>query len=374
MLDPLVKKLPRFDWLLLLAVFILFALGIAAITSVELSRGLGHFVFIQKQLFALLLGGVVAVIAALTNYQLFRAYARILYWFGIILLAGLFIFGVTLNGTTGWYIIGGFAFQPVEVMKLALILELARYFSDEARRPFGWREFFQSGIRALVPISLVILQPDLGSAILLGGIWAIVSFFGGMNWQHIMLIVLTVTIGFLIGWFALFKDYQKERVLTFLNPASDPQRSGYNIVQAQIAIGAGGLIGRGLGGGSQSQLRFLPESQSDFIFAVIAEELGFFGVMMLFGACALLLFRIMLIARLNRDHFASYVSLGAFALFFIQILIHVGANLAIMPATGIPLPFVSYGGTSLLLSFIVLGIVESAASRVAPVDWVERHS
>jgi rod shape determining protein RodA len=366
----LLSKLPKFDWLLMLAVFILFSVGIGAITSVELSRG-GAFSFVEKQLIALGLGIILAVGAAMANAQFFRAYARILYIVGIILLAGLFVFGQTFNGTTGWYVLGGFAFQPVEVMKFALILELARYFADEARTPFGWREFFGSGIKTAIPCGLVLLQPDLGSAMLLAGIWGIVAFFGGLQWKQAATILSIGIVGFLLGWFAIFQPYQRDRVLTFLNPTADPLGVSYNIVQAQIAIGAGGLIGSGLGGGSQSQLRFLPESQSDFIFAVIAEELGFVGVMIVFGAYVLLLSRMLVIARKSRDHFASYLSLGSFALFFIQVIIHVGANLAMMPATGIPLPFVSYGGTSLLLSFAVLGIVQSAAGQVRAGDWAQ---
>lgn len=372
MAQPFSSKLPRLDWLLMLAVFFLFSIGIAAITSVSLSRA-GSYAFVSKQLIALVLGIGFGSVAVMVNYQIFRAYARMLYVLGVVLLAGLFLFGTTLNGTTGWYILGGFAFQPVELMKLALIMELARYFADEARSPFTWREFFGSGLRVAIPAGLVLLQPDLGSAMLLIGIWAIVAFFAGMQWRQIGLLFAVMGIGVTLGWFVFFKDYQRDRILTFLNPTSDPLDTGYNIVQAQIAIGAGGLIGRGLGGGSQSQLRFLPESQSDFIFAVIAEELGFLGVMIIFASFALLLYRMLVIARKSRDHFATHLVLGAFALFFIQLLIHVGANLAMMPATGIPLPFVSYGGTSLLLSSIVLGIVEGVASRVSPVDWAERR-
>jgi rod shape determining protein RodA len=368
----LLKKLPRFDWLLVLGVFILFSIGIAAITSVELSRG-GAFSFVEKQLIALVIGVALAAVASLANPQVFRAYAKILYVLGIVLLLGLFLFGHTFNGTTGWYVIGGFAFQPVEVMKFALILELARYFADDARSPFGWREFFGSGIKALIPAVLVLLQPDLGSAMLLAGIWAIVIFFAGLQWRQFVLLLGVGIIAFLLGWFVIFRDYQKDRILTFLHPTSDPLKTSYNIVQAQIAIGAGGLFGRGLGGGSQSQLRFLPESQADFIFAVIAEELGFLGVMIVFGAYVLLLSRMLVIARKSRDHFAAYLALGSFALFLIQVIIHVGANLAMIPATGIPLPFVSYGGTSLILSFMVLGVVESAASSVRAVDWVEKR-
>lgn len=352
----------RFDWLLVLAAFLLFAIGIAAIASVELSRG-GHFAFVQKQMIALALGLVLAILAARANYQVFRAYARIMYGAGILALLGLFVFGATLNGTTGWYIVGGFAFQPVEIMKLGLILELARYFADDAEQPFTWREFFWSGVRLAIPAFLVLLQPDFGSALLLCGIWFVMAFFAGMRAHHVGIITGVLLAGFLIGWFGLFAPYQKERIETFLNPASDPRGSGYNVTQALVAIGSGGIIGRGLGGGSQSQLRFLPESQSDFIFAVIGEELGFVGVTLLFGGFLLLLSRMLILAYRSRDFFGSYLVIGVLALFFMQIVIHIGANLGLMPATGIPLPLVSYGGTSLMLSLALLGMVESVAAK-----------
>lgn len=163
-------------------------------------------------------------------------------------------------------------------------------------------------------------------------------------------------------------DYQLERIATFLNPASDPLETGYNVTQAKIAIGAGGLLGRGLGAGSQSQLRFLPESQTDFIFAVIAEELGFVGVIVVLAAFLLLFVRMLKTVRMTRDAFAAYLLIGILATFFVQTCIHVGVNLSIMPATGVTLPFVSYGGSSLIVMFVMLGVAQSIASRITPVD------
>ncbi len=352
----------RFDWLLVLAGFLLFSIGIAAIASVELSRG-GHSAFVEKQSIALILGLILGILGARANYQIFRSYARIMYVIGIVSLLGLFVFGATLNGTTGWYIVGGFAFQPIEIMKLGLILELARYFADDAEQPFEWREFFGSGVRLLVPVILILFQPDFGGALLLCGIWFVMAFFAGLRAQHVAIVSGILLSGFLIGWFGLFASYQKDRIMTFLDPTADPQGSGYNVTQALVAIGSGGFIGRGLGGGSQSQLRFLPESQSDFIFAVIGEELGFVGIVLLFGGFLLLLSRMLLLSYRSRDYFGSYLVTGVLALFFMQIVVHVGANLGLMPATGIPLPLVSYGGTSLMLSLALLGMVESVASK-----------
>ena len=368
------RNIQRFDWLLILAAFVLFAFGIATITSVELSRGAEEFVFVRKQLIALGLGLGLFVAAASVNYQLFRAYGRLIYAFAILLLVIVLLFGQTLNGTTGWFIFAGFSFQPVELMKFALALELARYFSDHAHERFGWRELVQSGVRAALPVLLILKQPDLGGAVILMGIWGVMVFFAGIRWQHVAVmataLVLLVSTVLFSG---LLEDYQLERISTFMNPASDPLEEGYNVAQAKIAIGAGGFFGRGLGAGSQSQLRFFPESQTDFVFAVIAEELGFLGVIVVLGAFFLLFVRILSTVRVSRDAFAAYLSVGIFAAFFVQTFIHVGVNLAIMPATGVTLPLVSYGGSSLLAMLGMLGVAESVASRITPVDRLQNR-
>lgn len=357
---------------MILAAFGLFAFGIATITSVELSHGADEFVFVRKQLIALGIGLVLFVAASNVNYQLYRAYSRLFYAFSVLLLVAVLLFGQTLNGTTGWFILAGFSFQPVELMKFALALELARYFSDNARERFGWRELIQSGLRLVLPVGLILWQPDLGGAVILVGVWIVMIFFAGIRWQQIA--VMVVSVALLVGGILAsgqLRDYQLERIRTFINPASDPLATGYNVAQAKIAIGAGGLIGRGLGAGSQSQLRFLPESQTDFIFAVIAEELGFVGVAVVLGAFVLLFVRILSNVRVTRDAFAAYLLIGIFAVYCVQTFIHVGVNLAIMPATGVTLPFVSYGGSSLIMMLAMLGVAESVASRITSVDRLE---
>lgn len=365
-MGTLMRYLQRIDWLLLVATFVLFAFGISAIYSVELSRGAEEFVLIRKQLIALILGVTLAAVLARTNYQLFRNYGRGLYLLGVVSMIAVLLFGRTLNGSTGWFVIGGFAIQPIEFMKLALIAELARYFGEHARRRFDWLDFGKSGLITAIPIGLAMLQPDLGGAMLLGSIWLTVVFFAGVRPVHLGALVLVAVAVFAIGWFGVFEDYQKDRLTTFMNPASDPLDSGYNVTQAKIAIGAGGIFGRGLGSGSQSQLRFLPESQADFVFAVIAEELGFFGVTIVIAAFALLFFRLLAIARGTRDNFAAYLVLGVLGLNLAQVVVHLGANLSLLPATGVALPFVSYGGSSLLLSSVALGIAESVAVTLTP--------
>jgi rod shape determining protein RodA len=188
-------------------------------------------------------------------------------------------------------------------------------------------------------------------------------FFAGIRWIHTIVLFCATAIAGVIGWFFVFADYQKERLMVFIDPSLDPLVSGYNVAQAKIAIGSGGLFGKGLGFGSQSQLQFLPESQTDFVFSVIGEELGFIGICLLLLACILVLWRIVRAARLAKDHFTKFLLLGIFGLFSVQFIVNISVNLALLPTTGIALPFVSYGGTSLLASLVLIGIVQSITIR-----------
>lgn len=360
------RQLQRFDWLLLLTVLVLFAFGISAIYSVELSRESSNFVLLKKQLFAFFLGFSVLVAIAHSNYLQIRNLGRLIYIVGILLMLGVLIFGTEIRGTTGWYVVFGLSFQPVEFMKIALAVELARYFGEHARRRFGWKEIVGSGLLVAVPVLLTMAQPDLGSAILLLGIWVIIMFFAGIKFKHVLVVGGIFILTIFMAWGFVLQDYQKERVRVFINPDLDPLASGYNIAQARIAIGSGQLTGRGLGFGSQSQLKFLPESETDFVFAVIAEELGFVGVSVVIFAFGLLLWRILIVAQKARDNFTSFLAISVFATLFVQIVVNIGVNLAVLPTTGIALPFVSYGGSSLLASFILIGIIESIAGGMRP--------
>jgi rod shape determining protein RodA len=366
-----VAMLRRGDVFLSIGIAVLVAFGFSAIFSIELSRG-SENVFLEKQAIALGIGLVASVVLATMNYHMMRYGARGLYAMGVLSLVLVLIFGRTLNGSTGWFVVGGFAFQPVEFMKVALVVMLAQYFSHRAKQRCSWRDLAVSGTYVAVPIVLLMMQPDLGGAALLVGTWAIFVLFAGIRWQQVGVLVGAAALAVTIGWFGVFQDYQKNRILTFLDPTRDPLATGYNVIQAKIAIGSGGLWGRGLGDGSQSQLRFLPESQTDFVFAVIAEELGFVGVCLLFLAFIVVFWRMMIIARRAHDSFGAYMCIGSCSVILTQVIVHVGANVSLMPATGVVLPFVSYGGSSLLLSFVFFGMVQSVAVRLHPADQVER--
>ena len=358
----LLSQLRSADWIFVLAVFTLFLLGLSAIYSVELSQDLTSLMQVKKQIVAGVGGVFLFLILSLSNFRLLQNYSLAFYAFCVLLLVGVLFFGSTIRGSTGWFVVGDVSIQPVEFMKIALDISLATYFSRHAR-PLRLRHLFESGLITALPVVLVLLQPDLGSASILVGVWLVILVCAGIQWRYLCAMGAVATVVLFASWQFLFADYQRARVLSFLNPGADPLGQGYNVTQAIIAIGSGGLFGSGLGFGTQSQLKFLPESQTDFIFAVIAEELGFFGVCLLLASFAVVFIRLRSQIAFSRDDFTSFLLLGAGAVFFFQFLVNVGMNLGLFPVTGIGLPFVSYGGSSLLAMFALCGIIQSVAIR-----------
>jgi rod shape determining protein RodA len=356
----------RMDWILNIAVFGLLLLGFASIYSVELARADG-FGLIQKHLIALAIGMVLFLGAVRMHYAGWRIMARGVYVASAALLVAVLLFGATIRGTTGWFNLGFFSFQPVEFAKFALVLQLARYFGEEASPRISWREIFWSGGMMFGLAGLVLMQPDLGSASILVALWGFGLLLAGISWKHLLIFATSFLLLFGAGWLVL-EDYQKERIAVFMQPERDPLGSGYNIRQAKIAIGSGQVFGQGLGFGSQNQLRFLPEAQTDFVFSVIAEELGFFGASMVLLAFAVIAWRSYVIAHRARDGFGVYLPMYAGSILVIQALMNVAVNLALLPATGFALPFVSYGGSSLLLSLLLVGILQSVAIQQNPAD------
>lgn len=356
----------RMDWILNIAVFTLLLLGLAAIYSVELARADG-FGLIQRHLVALALGAVLFVSAVRMHYSGWRITARGVYVASAIMLVAVLIFGVEIRGTTGWFNFGFLTFQPVEFAKFGLVLQLARYFGEEARERIEWKEIMWSGGLTFGLVMLVMAQPDLGSASILVALWGFGLMLAGIRVKHMAIFFTSIVLLLGAGWFFL-EDYQQERVLVFLQPERDPLAHGYNIRQAKIAIGSGQLFGQGLGFGSQNQLRFLPEAQTDFVFSVISEELGFFGAGLVLAAFGVILWRTYIIAHRARDGFGMYLAMCAGGVLVIQALMNIGVNLALLPATGFALPFVSYGGSSLLISLLLAGILQSVAIQQNPAD------
>lgn len=367
-MERTISYLRRLDWFLLTSVVMLACLGILVLYSTSLttdggvgsSGDLGNF---WKQVIFAGLGLALSVALAAFNYRQLSALSKALYVLSAVLLLSVLLFGRTVRGTTGWFGIGGFGIQPVEIVKILLIVYLARFFSDHARDPGKTRHVVWSGAAMALPLALVAMQPDLGSTLLLMGTWFCLLLMAGMKRSHLLLMVLLVAVSTAAAWALVLKPYQKDRIAVFWDPGRDPLGRGYNVTQSIIAIGSGGFLGKGLGFGSQSQLRFLPERQTDFIFAVIAEELGFLGVMVMCGLFLLLFFRIWRVALAAEDDFSMYLALGIMFSIAIEVAVNIGGNLRLLPVTGVTLPFVSYGGSSILSKFLAVGIIQSIAVR-----------
>ncbi|MDO8619728.1 MAG: FtsW/RodA/SpoVE family cell cycle protein [bacterium] len=272
------------------------------------------------------------------------------------LLLILFLFG-TIRGIHGWFDFGVFSVQPVEPIKLVLILVLAKYFSRRHIEIAHIRHILVSGFYAFILFILVLLQPDFGGALVIACIWFGMVMLSGISKKHLLAVFLIGALSGLFLWAYVFKDYQKQRLITFIHPLTDIRGTGYNAYQSMIAVGSGGLLGKGVGLGSQSRLQFLPEYETDFIFAAFAEEWGFVGVVLLSLCYALVIWRILRNALLGLSNFEILYGLGLAILIISHFLIHVGMNVGLLPVTGITLPFMSYGGTNMLTLFGGLGIL-----------------
>lgn len=351
-----------FDWVLFLAVILVISLGLSAIYSVDLSRG-QELSYFRRQLIAGGVGLVLLIGASIIQYTFFRSYAKLFYALSVVLLVTVVIFGVNIRGTRGWFNVAGFSFQPVEAAKIGVIFMLAYivyHFGRRFERPLF---FFGTLLTTLFIIALVMLQPDLGSSLIIASIWFGIMFLVGARPSYLVGMVVVGVVVSVLAWFFFLQTYQKERVLTFLNPERDPLGQGYNSTQAIIAVGSGQWLGRGLGFGSQSQLRFLPEAQTDFIFTVIGEELGLAGIFALLFLFTVIIYRLIRIVRRTNDDFVAVTVSGVAILLFVQFFVNAGANIGLLPITGVPLPFVSYGGSSLMMNLFLIGVAESMVEK-----------
>lgn len=337
--------------------------GLGALFSTSLNSQPQTFSLFYHQLVFAGLGLAVMAMFTRLDYRWLGGVHWVLYGVGVTLLLAVWVFGRTVHGTTGWFEIGGFQLQPVEFVKIIVAITLAKYFADHADQLNGWRVIGISAMIVALPAGLVMLQPDLGSAALLFGLWFGLLIGLPVPRRRVGLILLLAVVAGVASWFLILRTYQKARILDFLSPNRDRLGSGYNVQQAMTAIGSGQLFGRGLGLGPQSQLSFLPERHTDFIFASISEELGLVGSLAILCLYALLLWRFYVFTRRFRDTFSAVLSLALALMFFIQAAINIGMNIGLFPVTGIPLPFISYGGSSLLACWLAIGVAESIAVR-----------
>lgn len=346
-------------WILIPTVLLL-TTSVVVLFSIDHATGSGDRAV--KQLIFIGLGLACYLGVASIRIQLLEALGPGVYIAALVLLVSVLVFGQTINGTTGWFVLGPISFQPVELVKICFVWTIAWYMSRVGGETFGWKPLLLSLGLLVGLVGLVLLQPDFGSAMMLVAVWlGVVAVIHRTRWHLIVVGVVMVSLA-VTSWFFL-DTYQQNRILTFIQPELDPLRSGYNVQQSMIATGSGGWIGRGLGLGPQSQLHFLPEQSTDFIFSVIAEELGFLGAGGLLLMYAVLLWRIHQVSQLTSASFGSILSHGVLIYFLGQVFINVGMNMGLAPVTGLPLPLVSAGGSSIVASCIGLGLVQAAAKQ-----------
>ncbi len=362
------RILRSLDWLLVASIVPLLVFGLLTMKSLS-----GDDYFFNRQLVWIALGVLAMVGATAIDWRSLKSSSVILllYGFGVLLLFALALMGLVTRGAKSWFYLGGAAIEPVELIKLILVLLFAKYFSRRYVEIALWRHIAISFAYLVVPLALVFLQPDFGSAAILFFIWISMLLFSGPTPRQIAVFVGGGLLIALVGWFFLLQPYQKTRIVAFLYPESDPQKSGYHAIQAMIAVGSGGVWGKGVGYGTQSRLNFLPESQTDFMFAAFAEEWGLVGALLLFICFGFLFWRILRISMRSPDNFSKLIGLGICFLLVGHIAIHVGMNLGLLPITGIGLPFMSYGGSFLVTLMAAIGILESIAIRSSEVKAYE---
>lgn len=353
------RHIRRYDWLLMGAILLLMFLGFITLFSLS---GVSASHFFQRQIVWMAVGLTLFFIFSAMDFRIFRVSTSAVFYFyivSIILLGVVLIAQVKVRGAASWLIIGGFTLQPVEIAKLALIILFAKFFSKRHIEIYRIQHLAVSGLYVALPALLVLLQPNLGSALVLIFIWIAVVLFSGMKMRHFLLFIALASLMAWGGWQFVLHPYQRLRITTFLDPYTDPKGGGYQMIQSMIAVGSGRVWGKGLGYGSQSHLHFLPEPETDFIFAAYAEEWGFVGSMVLLSALGIVLWRIIRIGIEARDNFSRLYTIGFAAFVFGQSFIHIGMNMGILPITGITLPFVSYGGSSLVVLLTGVGILQN---------------
>lgn len=351
----IIQKYADIDWILFLATVPLLAVGLVGMRSFG---GESDYYF-TRQLFWIGISIFVFFSFSLVDWRFLRKSELLAGFFvtASFFLAILLLLGHSVKGASSWFDFGLFSVEPVDPLKIVIILILAKYFSRRHIEIANIRHIILPSLYVFIPTFLVFLQPDFGSSIIIFLIWLGMMLVSGINKKHLIIIFLIAVATLASAWLFAFKPYQKARVLTFLDPTRDVRGSGYNALQSMIAVGSGQFFGKGIGFGTQSRLEFLPEHQTDFIFAAFAEEWGFVGALFVFIFFGILIWRVLKIASLGQSNFESLYGIGVAIFLMAHFFVNIGMNIGIMPITGTTLPFLSYGGTHMLTVFMALGIL-----------------
>ncbi len=360
------------DWVMFGSALLVSGAGLVTMSSFT-----GESPFFSRQIIWISVAAISFLICSLIDFRFLRQTRFIVTLFAIICSTLLLLFGLghVANGAKSWFSLGFFSFQPSDPAKIVLILLLAKYFSRRHVEIAHIRHILVSGLYAMILFLLIILQPDFGSAVVIFLIWFGMVMVSGISKKHLLAVFIVGLISGAMMWTFVFHDYQKQRILSFIYPLADIQGAGYNAYQSMIAVGSGELLGKGIGYGTQSKLLFLPEYQTDFIFAAFAEEWGFVGATILLGLFGILLWRILSNASRGATNFETLFGIGISILFVAHLIINIGMNVGLLPVTGITVPFMSYGGSHLLVEFTALGIISSMAKygRTAHRDMVQNE-
>lgn len=345
------------DWWLAIPALSITLAGVVTMTAFGGDTG-----FAMRQLIFTLIGLLMAWFFSFLDMRILkesRWSIVLIYGIGILLLIGLFIFGQSFNGAQSWYSLGPISFQPVDIMKIMLMLMLAKYFSRRHVEIARFKHILITGIYFIIPFALVFLQPDFGSAMILVSIWVGMLIASGLTRKHMMVFIALAAIAGGVLWAFVFQDYQKARIVSFVHPQADILGAGYNSYQSMITVGSGRWIGKGIGYGTQSRLQFLPEHETDFIFASFAEEWGFIGSIVLLTLFMIIIIRMLMQARYTASNFSRFLLIGGVMYLGAHMFLNIGMNIGLLPVTGVTLPFMSYGGSHLLVEWLFLGMVFS---------------
>jgi len=355
------RSLFNFDWTLLVVTLAISAIGVAMIYSATCDGA--HDGLHRKQLIWIAVGLGLMLIVLAVDYHFWVEFAGYFFILSILVLVGVLIFGKTISGARSWIPLGFFNFQPSELVKITTALFLARYCAEIRDEGYRIANMLVTGGMVALPVGLIALQPDLGTALTFMPLLAAANVLAGIRLKTIGILALVGLIMLPIVWNFGLEDYQKARITTFVDPESDPLGAGYQIAQSKIAVGSGRVLGKGFMSGTQSQLKFIPEQHTDFIFSVLAEEKGFLGVAFTLGLYFLLFSRSVNAARSARDRRGIYLVMCLASILLFHVLVNVGMVIGVMPTTGIPLPLLSYGGSSVISSFIAIGLILNVRVR-----------
>lgn len=344
----------QIDWMMLLATLPIVVAGMLTMDSFTADN-----YFLQRQIIWFVISLIAFFSASLIDWRFLRQSGVVasLYGAGVVLLMITFMFAKATRGSKSWLSVFGLTLEPSDFTALIIIIILAKYFTRRHIEIAHIRHILVSGVYAFIPFFLIFIQPNFGSAMVIFFIWLAMIMVSGVSKKHLLIVFSVGLIVFASLWLFAFKPYQKARILSFINPMADIRGAGYNAFQSMIAVGSGGWFGKGVGYGTQSRLKFLPEYQTDFIFASFAEEWGYIGVLILFFLFGVIIWRILHNATLGASNFETLFGVGVVSLLMINFTIHVGMNIGVMPVTGLPMPFMSYGGSHLLNEYLMLGII-----------------